>query len=319
VLILALLALALALAPAGLASAAPAADPPLDVPQSALRAALECPSRFAHRDRPPVLLVHGTGITPEESWSWNYAKALPADGFDVCTVRLPDRALGDIQVSTEYVVWAIGRVRALAGRRVAVITHSQGGMEGRWAVRWWAGARAAVDDLIDLASPNHGIYGADGCAQSGNCWPAVWQMREGSAFLRALNGGDETPGTVSYSQLYSQTDELVEPSGTVPLAGDPANTANVAVQQLCPGRPIHHVGVIEDPVIYALALDAMTHPGPADPARIDPTLCLQPLMPHITPADAATGNAFLYGQAALAFFSHPGTTAEPPLRPYAAG
>jgi triacylglycerol lipase len=310
----ALLALALAL-PATPA----AADPPLDVPAGALAAALQCPSRFAHPNRPPVLLVHGTGITPDESWGWNYLKALPADGFDACTVRLPDRALGDIQVSTEYVVWAIERVRALTGRRVAVITHSQGGMEGRWAVRWWSGARAAVDDLIDLASPNHGIYGADGCASSGNCWPAVWQMREGSAFLEALNGGDETPGSVSYSQLYSQTDELVEPSSTAPLAGDPANTANIAVQQLCPGRPIHHVGVIEDPVIYALVLDAITHRGPADPTRIDPALCLQPLMPHITAADAATGNAFLYGQAAIAFSDHPGTTSEPPLQPYAAG
>lgn len=302
---------------AAVAPGTAAADPPLTTPPSALGAALECPARFAHPDRPPVLLVHGTGITPEESWSWNYAKALPADGYDVCTVRLPDRALGDIQVSTEYVVSAIERVRALAGRRVAVITHSQGGMEGRWAVRWWHAARTAVDDLVDLASPNHGIAAADGCAGSGNCWPAVWQMRTGSAFLRALNAPDETPGHVSYSQLYSQTDELVEPSSTAPLAGDPATTANVAVQDLCPARPIHHAGVLEDPVVYALTLDALAHPGPANPARVDRGLCLSALMPTVTPVDAITGNAFLYSQAGLAFAAHPGTTAEPALRPYA--
>jgi triacylglycerol esterase/lipase EstA (alpha/beta hydrolase family) len=304
--------LALLAAPA----AARAADPPLTGPEGALRAALACPSRFAHANHPPVLLVHGTGTTPEESWSWNYQRALPADGYDACTVRLPDRALGDIQASTEYVVWAVERMHALTGRRVAVVTHSQGGMEGRWAVRWWAGARAAVDDLIDLASPNHGIYGADACAGSGNCWAAVWQMREGSAFLRALNG-DEALGRVSYSQLYSRTDELVEPSTTVPLRGDPARVANVAVQDLCPGRPVHHVGMVEDAVVYALALDAIAHPGPANPARIDPALCAQALMPGVTPLDAATGNTFLYGEAAIAFAQHPGVTSEPPLRDYA--
>src|SRR5437660_9713866 len=120
-------------------------------------------------------------------------------------------------------------------------------MEGRWGMRWWPSARADTADLIDLASPNHGIYGADGCAQSGNCWPAVWQMASGSHFLKALNSRSETPGRVSYTQVYSQTDELVEPSTTAPLKGG-ANTANVAIQPLCPARVVHHAGLLPDPV-----------------------------------------------------------------------
>jgi len=304
----------LAAVAATLALAAPAAaDPALDVPRGALDAALQCPLRFAHPARNPVLLVHGTGINAEESWGWNYAKVLPAAGWDTCTVTLPDRALGDIQVSTEYVVYAIERIRALTGRRLTVITHSQGGMEGRWAVRWWSRARAGVDDLIDLASPNHGIYAADLCADSGNCWPAVWQMASGSRFLAALNRGDETPGAVAYTQVYSETDELVEPSSTAPLRGG----ANIAIQDVCPGRPVHHVGLLSDPLVYELVIDAMTHRGPASAARVDPAACLQALMPGVTPADAVTGNAFLYGRAALAFEQHDGVPAEPPLRAYA--
>ena len=115
------------------ASAAPAAahaDPPLDVAPGALRAALQCPARFAHRDRNPVLLVHGTGLNADESWDWNYELALPPSGYDWCAVTLPDRALGDIQVSAEYVVYAIERIHALTHRRLTVITHSQGGHGG---------------------------------------------------------------------------------------------------------------------------------------------------------------------------------------------
>ena len=109
-------------------------------------------------------------------------------------MTLPDRALGDIQVSAEYVVYAIERIHAMTHRKLTVITHSQGGMEGRWAMRWWTAARDDTAELIDLASPNHGIYAADACVDSGNCWPAVWQMASGSHFLKALNSVSETPG-----------------------------------------------------------------------------------------------------------------------------
>ena len=291
-------------------------DPPLTVPAARLSAALQCPSHFVHPSHKPVLLVHGTGLTAPESWAWNYAKTLPAEGFDTCMVTLPDDALGDIQIATQYVVYAIKRIAAVTGRRVDVITHSQGGMEGRWAVRWWLTARAEVDDLVMLGSPNHGIYPADACVASGNCWPAVWQMAEGAAFIRALNSSSETPGRVSYTDIYSLTDELVEPSSSVPLSGG-ANTRNVAVQSICPGRSVHHAGLLEDPVVHALVIDALTHAGPAAPARVPLLTCAQALMPGVSPTDAAGGNLTLYGDAAQAFAAHPGVTSEPPLAPYA--
>ncbi len=293
-----------------------AADPPISVPRGALTAALQCPHRFIHTGHEPVLLVHGTGLNADESWAWNYELALPPSGFDWCAVTLPDRALGDIQVSSEYVAWAVERIHNLTDRRVAIITHSQGGMEGRWALRWWSRARADTADLIDLASPNHGIYAADACADSGNCWPAVWQMASGSHFLNALNSGSETPGGVSYTQIYSQTDELVEPSTTAPLKGG-ANTANIAIQSICPGRVVHHAGLLSDPVVWELALDALTHPGPANAGRISRDACLETTMPYVTEPDVLTGNAFLYSRAGLAFYQHPGVGAEPGLKPYA--
>ena len=38
-----------------------------------------------------------------------------------------------------------------------------------------------------------------------------------------------------------------------------------------------------DPVAYALAIDALTHPGPADPARIPASVCSQGTMPGVAP------------------------------------
>lgn len=292
------------------------ADPPYDVPGATLAAALRCPAAYRHPAHPAVLLVHGTGLTAEESWAWNLEKVLPEQGFDVCALTLPERALGDIQTAAEYVASAIVDISRQTGRKVDVITHSQGGMEGRWAVRWWPSARAAVEDLVLLASPNHGIAAADLCARSGNCWPAVWQMTSTSRFIAALNSGSETPGSISYTNVYSRTDELVEPSSTVPMLGG-ANTANVAIQDICPGRVVHHAGLLEDAVSYALVLDALAHPGPADPARVGALTCAQGLAPGISPGDAAGGNAILYGDAAAAFSAHPGVGQEPALAPYA--
>ena len=215
-----------------------AEDPALSVPADAAAAALRCPVPV-RAGRSPVLLVHGTFTTAEESWSWGYGRALPRLGYDTCTVALPDRAMADIQVSAEYVVAAVRALAAASGARVHVVTHSQGGLEARWAARWWATVRDQVDDLVMLASPNHGTSVAAGQTLAGLSCPACWQMRPGSAFLAALNAGDETPGEVSYTSLFSLTDVVVPqlpPPPTSALAG----AANVLLQDVCPGRPVDH-------------------------------------------------------------------------------
>ena len=303
----------LAVAPSADARTKPAKEPALTTPAATLAAALTCPTTFSHPEHEPVLLVHGTGLDADESWGWNYAKVLPQQGFDTCAVTLPGDALGDIQTSTEYVVSAVRRIAAASGRKVDVITHSQGGMEGRWAVKWWRSARDAVDDLVLLASPNHGIWPADACRASGNCWPAVWQMGTDAAFIAALNRGDETPGAVSYTNVYSAVDELVEPSTTVPMDG----AENIAVQAVCPGRPVHHGGLVHDAVAWALTLDALTHPGPASVARAGLAPCTRTTMPGVSEAEATQGNLLLYTSAAQAFSQHDGVSEEPPVRAYA--
>jgi len=292
-------------------AAATAEGPTLSVAPDRLDGSLQCPSVF-YAMRNPVLLVHGTATDSRDSWAWNYTHVLPDNGFSVCTVDLPDRALGDIQVSAEYVVHAIRAVAAASGQRVAVIGHSQGNLEVRWALRWWPDLRALVDDVISLGGPHHGASGADQVCLTGSCAAAAQQMRHGARFLAALNAGDETPGDPDYTSVYSATDELVQPPSTAVLDG----AVNVEVQDLCPARPVHHGGLLYDYVVYAVVVDALTHPGPARPERLGGDICLDTWMPGVR--EPLTGNAVLYGPAFLALLHSTAVAQEPPLAAYAA-
>ena len=255
-----LLGAVLAGVPGSTAAAEPASGPPpLTVPVATLEAALHCPLTFPDA-REPVLLVHGTFTNDAENYDWNYRTDLDGRGFDVCTVTLPNRSLDDIQVASEYVVHAIRRIAAASGDQVDVIGHSQGGLEPRWAIKWWSDIPPLVDDLVMLATPNHGTllgpFGGVLCA-------ACFQMGPSSDLLNALNAGDETPGAVSYTSIWSDYDEIVLPPDSARLDG----AANISLQDVCWLRPGGHVSVVADAVVHGLVLDALTGPGPADVGR----------------------------------------------------
>lgn len=249
----------------GPASAGPAAgDPPYSVPTADLAAALDCPATFAHPEHEPVLLVHGTFTAGHEQFAWNYELLLADRGIDACVVTYPDRGLGDMQVSAEYVAYALQEIHRRTGQQVDMVGHSQGATMPRWALKFWPSARAAVDDFVMLAGPNHGTTLADGADTSPTpLYPALYQFDPGSQFVTTLNAGDETPGEIDYSSIYSRLyDELVQPDGPVPTAGldwghEDARTKNLAVQDVCPGRLVDHITIgTVDRLTQELVLDA---------------------------------------------------------------
>lgn len=263
------------LAGAGIAAAG-TSDPAHSVDAELLDRSLDCPDRFAHPDREPVLLVHGTGTHGHEQFDWNWLVALPPRGFDVCVVTYPDRGLGDQQVSAEYVAHAIITMHEATGRQVDLMGHSQGASMPRWAVRFWPSARAALDDYVGIAGPYHGtaVVGDGGAGLPGGQMPeAFFQFRADSRFTTILNTGDETPGEVDWTNLATQFDELVQPVETAALDRglDNPRVANIVLQDLCPGRVVDHLTIgTTDRLAFELAVDAFTHDGPADPARLGP-------------------------------------------------
>src|ERR1700730_15272589 len=200
--ILAIVACALGFAILGIASAnasyAPInrRGPALEVPQAQLRAALRCTPSVSADPREAILLVPGTTLTPELNFSWNYARALNALALPYCTIELPNKVMSDIQVAGEYVVYALRKRSQFQGhraaRKVQVIGYSQGGMVPRWALRFWPDTRKLIDDDVGLDASNHGTITAEGSCALNGCAPAVWQQRNTSAFMAALNSFQET-------------------------------------------------------------------------------------------------------------------------------
>ena len=294
--------------------------PALSVPQDKLDASLECTGNLAGAGRAPVLLVPGTGSNPHSNFSWNWEPALNKLGIPWCAVTLPGNALGDIQIAGEYVVNGIRTMYARAGRRISIIGHSQGGMLPRWPLRFWPDTRAMVDDQIGFAPSNHGTTGADPlCTFS--CAAADWQQRDIADFIKALNSYQETFPGISYTEIYSHFDEIVTPnsddSGSSSLHGGGGEITNEAIQQICPLDFSEHLAIgTQDSVAYALAIDALDHPGPADPSRIPSSVCTQPLMPGINPATYATDLASAGADLAFNTATAPQIQAEPPLACY---
>jgi triacylglycerol lipase len=302
---MALLVLSLCAAPAA------ASGPALSVPQSQLAAALSCPASFPHTSHEPVLLVHGTGVTAEQSWGWNYGKVLPTLGYDVCTVDLPSKSLGDIQISSEYVVYAIRKIASRSGRKVDVIGHSQGTIQPRWALRWWPDIRTRVDDYISLAGPHHGVVTLDYGCSTGWCNAPAWQLRQRARFIAALNASTETPGRPSYTSIYSEDDATIQPVESAELAG----ATNILIQSICPGHYVDHASLLADAVVYKLVLNALSNRGPARPSAVPPATCSQGYFE----GSEAQGNPEVYLNAGLAIATSPAINAEPPLARYAGG
>ncbi len=297
--------------------------PPLTVSQDKLDASLQC-SGDPTSGPAPVLLVPGTGSNPEHNFSWNWEPALTNLGISWCAVTLPDNALGDVQVAGEYVVNGIRALHQRAGRRISILGHSQGGMLPRWALRFWPDTRAMVDDQIGLAPSNHGTTGAEVLC-SVSCAAADWQQSDRSEFVKALNSYQGTFSGISYTEIYSHFDEIVTPNsddtGSSSLHTGDGSITNVAIQDLCPADPSEHLAIgTQDLVAYDLAVDALEHPGPADPTRAaaaDPGICTPlGLMPGINPATYPTDLAAAALDLATNTATAPAVAAEPPLACY---
>jgi hypothetical protein len=181
-----------------------------------------------------------------------------------------------------------------------------------------------VDDQIGFAPSNHGTTGA-GPLCSISCAAADWQQSDKSEFIKAVNSHQETFPGISYTEIYSHFDEIVTPNsddtGSSSLHGGGGAITNVAIQDLCPADPSEHLAIgTQDLVAYDLAVDALQHPGPADPTRTaasDSGICTPlALMPGINPVTYPTDLASAALDLATNTATAPAVKSEPPLACY---
>jgi hypothetical protein len=220
--------------------------------------------------------------------------AFTAMGRTLCAVSFPRRTTADLQVSVQYLVYAIRRLSRRAERPISVAGISQGGLLIRVALTYWPSLRRQVTDAVTAAATHHGSRGTAetvaACLTRG-CPPALWQQRTGSAFLRALNDGrDETPGRTSYTTVRSAADEVVRPQTGPRPTSALKGAVNILIQDVCPGRATTHLGTAVDSVTIAALADAVRHPGPATVSRLPSDVCAHP---YGTGLDEARTSAFL--------------------------
>lgn len=299
------------------------AGPALRVPAAALARSLVCSGDLRSSTRDPILLIPGTTLTPEVNFSWNYERAFTQRGRPWCAVTLPNNAMGDIQVSAEYVVSALRTMADRSGKRVQIVGFSQGGMIGRWALKYWPDTRATTSKVIGIDPSNHGTLDAYPVCAPG-CAPALWQQQTGSRFLAALNDGPETFAGISYTSIHTPLDEVVVPN-LPPAPSSALNTGagarrNISTFEVCPGHVAEHLSMGSfDAVGYGLVTDALDHAAPADPARVDRAVCLQAFHEGVDPVTFPADLARYTATAATVVATAARVTAEPPLMAYAAG
>ncbi|SGY19616.1 BQ5605_C014g07703 [Microbotryum silenes-dioicae] len=262
-------------------------EPTLSVALDVVAGLITCVPGMSDAPGGTVLLVHGTGSKGSESWAFGpYVRILPITGkqYNPCYIDLPDRSLGDAQVTAEYVVAAI---KLLAPRsttkKVAVIGHSQGaGLNIPWALQFWPSTQALVSSFIALAGDFHGTGGSKllcGAAVS-YCGPSVTQQTTGSRYLAAQNSpamGSARSALVPTTSIFTRYDDVIQPEGPTNAQATSflLGASNFALQdaQVCgPGHAASHITMLTDSAAFGLAKAALENPtAPA----FDRSYCFQ--------------------------------------------
>lgn len=163
----------------------------------------------------PILFVHGYGGSGA-NWETMKQRFL-ADGwqdfelyaYNYSFVTSNATTAAEIRDQVDDIISRTGATR------VDIIAHSMGSVSSRYYMKNLGGS-AKVDAWVSLAGPNHGTD----AVENENCgFTPCREIVPGSAFLLALNAGDETPGLSRYATWRSPCDTTINPDESVILSG----------------------------------------------------------------------------------------------------
>jgi hypothetical protein len=137
-------------------------------------------------------------------------------------------------------------------------------LTARSAIEYFPQA-AFISELVQFATPNHGMTLLDQECSGKACAAAAQQMRPAAKFIGALNARPSNQ-PVSIVSIYSTTDHLIMPIS--PPTAEVPNGRTVAVQEVCPARSVDHNEILSDNVAVALALYTLRHDGTLDLSRV---------------------------------------------------
>jgi triacylglycerol lipase len=185
----------------------------------------------------PVVLVHGWNGSASSMATLK--SRFEASGRQAFSLTLPGQ---NNVTNAQALATFINNVKAQTGAtKVDLVGHSMGGLSTRYYIKSLGGG-ANVAQYVSLGSPQYGLFLA--CFLGTN---SGGQMCTWSSFLSALNSGDDTPGSVYYTTIYSTSDELV-PNSSSRLDG------GACFKQV---SGISHSGLTQDAGVYSSVLAAV--------------------------------------------------------------
>lgn len=184
----------------------------------------------------PILFIHGYGGNTS-NWDTMRQRFL-ADGWqDVELYAYNYSFLSSNATNAAEIRDQVNDIISRTGAtKVDIIAHSMGSISSRYYLKNLGGSDK-VDAWVSLAGPNHGTD----YVENQNCaFTPCKEIIPGSAFLVALNGGDETPGLARYGTWRSPCDTTINPDESVILSG----ATNTLTSCLA------HFNLLTDPTVY---------------------------------------------------------------------
>ncbi|KAJ5677346.1 uncharacterized protein N7477_002979 [Penicillium maclennaniae] len=307
-------------------------DAPYSLSEATLRSAIYMPESFGcgRNGKTPVILIPGTAIPSGTTWYYSFSKLGNSTNADVVWVNMPRASLNDAQVNAEYVAYAINYISSLCSKPTALISWSQGGLNTQWALKYWPSTRPALQDFIAMSPDFHGtVVEAAICPALTYvaCTPSILQQAWTSQLIQTLRSSSGDSAYVPTTIIYSSFDEIVEPMSGPNASAILSDARNVGVthahlQRICPTSPqggfYTHEGVLYNPLAWALAIDAITHPGPGSLTRLDlKQVCGMALAPELDLTDLLGTEGLLLIAAAELGTYEPQAAREPAIAGYA--
>ena len=194
--------------------------------------------------------------------------------------------MGNMQISAEYIAYSIHMISQLSGgAQTAIISHSQGGPDTQWALRFWPSTKGLVRAFVALSPDFAGIELANSKLSKicvGNlCQASIWQQSSGSKYYDAMHE-DTFSEQVPTTSVWSAYDGVImPPEENAQLPG----AVVFSVQDLCPARLTNHITMTIDSVGFAFAMDALKNGGRASLSRVRAsswTGCFRVTAPHMS-------------------------------------
>lgn len=208
-------------------------------------AAAEASQAFAGR---PVLLVHGHNGTAAD-WD-TLLPWLRQEGFQPKAITFHTRDWNPEDMAAQLAVYAEAFARESGQPKINIVAHSLGAVVSRHYIKFLGGEKR-VSHFVSLGAPHHGISATRVLRLDISPF-----MAPRSRFLDRLNGGDETPGEVVYSSIWSTSDYTqLLPFGSGRLKG--------AFNFRTSGTS--HSGMLTDARLYPTVKEGLLLPPGAEP------------------------------------------------------